>query len=148
MRDAYVPADPSFIAFMGGPPYDRGPREAEWHSLIKPAVARGVVVRRARIVSEPVTDYIRYEHAVTESMNLSAGEQVRWLSRRRAADLCLPGTDFWLIDDRLVRFGHFSGVGDLLGHELTEDRSVVKLCSSAFEAVWERAVDHQDYRLV
>lgn len=36
-----------------------------WVSMIRAAVARGVVVRRARIVSEPVTAYIRYEHAGT-----------------------------------------------------------------------------------
>ena len=29
MRDAYVPADPSFIAWQGGPPYDRTQREAK-----------------------------------------------------------------------------------------------------------------------
>lgn len=34
MRDAYSPADPSFIAWKGGPPYDRTQREADWHALI------------------------------------------------------------------------------------------------------------------
>lgn len=147
MRDAYVPSDPSFQAFIGGPPYDRTEREANWHVLVRGAVSRGVRVRRARIVSEPVTDYIRFEHAVTVSMNVAAGEEVRWLPRRRASDLCLPGNDFWAFDDRLVRFGHFSGVGEVLGHELCDNPAVVKLCISAFKSVWERAIDHEDYRL-
>ncbi|MCW2890372.1 MAG: hypothetical protein JWL58_7234 [Streptosporangiaceae bacterium] len=147
MRDTYVPSDPSFIAWQGGPRYDRTEREQGWHALIGNAVARGVRVRRARIVSEPVTDYIRFEHAVTASMNLAAGELVRWLPRRQASALCLPGNDFWIIDDRLVRFGHFSGVGEVLGHELTDDPAVVKLCASAFEAVWDRAIDHNDFLL-
>jgi hypothetical protein len=51
-----------------------------------------------------------------------------------------------MLDDRLVRFGHFAGNGDFLEHELTGDPMVVKLCTSAFEAVWERAIDHEDYR--
>ncbi|WP_438948653.1 DUF6879 family protein [Streptomyces atratus] len=55
--------------------------------------ARGVRVLRARVVSEPVTEYIRFEHAITDA-NLRAGEEVRWLPRRRASTLALPGNDF------------------------------------------------------
>jgi hypothetical protein len=43
MRDAYVPGDPSFIAWQGGPPYDRTQREADWHALAGGALARGAV---------------------------------------------------------------------------------------------------------
>lgn len=63
----------------------------QWVPLVKDAVARGVVMRRARIVSEPVTDHIRYEHAITP-LNLQAGEDVRWLPvGMRALSLC-PAT--------------------------------------------------------
>ncbi len=148
MRDAYTPSDPSFRAFTGdGPAYDRTLRESSWHALISPAVARGVSVRRARIVSEPVTPYIRFEHSVTGSMNLAAGEQVRWLPRRHASDLCLPGNDFWLFDDRLVRWHHFAGNGEHLFDELTDDAHAVELCRSAFTSVWKRAIEHRDYRI-
>lgn len=146
MRDAYSPADPSFIAWKGGPPYDRTQREADWHALIGRARARGVVVRRARIISEPVTPYIRFEYDVTDSMNIAAGEQVRWLPRSRASDLALPGNDFWVFDDRLVRFGHFAGDGTMIDHEMSDDPTVAKLCATAFDAVWKRAIDHEDYR--
>ncbi|MFE7530060.1 DUF6879 family protein [Kitasatospora sp. NPDC057542] len=115
-----------------------------WVSMIRAAVARGVVVRRARIVSEPVTEYIRYEHAGTV-VNLAAGEQVRWLPRRRASDLALPGNDFWLFDGTIVRFNHFTGDGASGGPEMCEDPVVAKLCADAFEAVWERAVPHEQY---
>lgn len=103
-------------------------------------------VRRARIVSEPVTPYIRFEYDVTGSTNIAAGEQVRWLPRRRALDLALPGGDFWLFDDRLVRLGVFAGDGSVIGHQLTDDPGVIRFCATAFEAVWERATDHEDYR--
>ncbi|WP_245642602.1 DUF6879 family protein [Nonomuraea candida] len=148
MRDTYTPDDPSFIAFQGGPPYDRTERERNWHAVIGGAIARGVVVRRARIVSEPISDYIRFEHSVTDSMNIAAGELVRWLPRSQASDLCLPGNDFWVFDDHLVRFGHFSGDGLITAKELREEPSVIRLCLSAFEAVWERAIDHAEYKPV
>ncbi|MFJ6383621.1 DUF6879 family protein [Kitasatospora sp. NPDC092039] len=115
-----------------------------WVAMIRDAVARGVTVRRARIVSEPVTDYVRYEHAGTV-VNLAAGEQVRWLPRRQASDVALPGNDFWLFDGRIVRFNHFTGDGASGGPEMCADPAVAKLCAEAFEAVWERAVPHENY---
>lgn len=93
-----------------------------------------------------MTDYIRWEHAATP-LNIEAGELVRWLPRRRAVDIALPGADFWLFDDRLVQFNIFTGDGDWASppKEFSEDPAVVKLCSDAFEAVWERAVGHEKY---
>ena len=57
---------------------------------VSEAVARGVEFCRARVVSEPVSDCIRYEHSCT-FQNIAAGEAVRWLPRRLASDLLLPG---------------------------------------------------------
>ena len=117
-----------------------------WLDLIRNTVARGVVVRRARIVSEPVSEYIRFEHSFTFT-NVAAGEQVRWLPRRQASDLCLPGNDFWLFDGRLVRWNHFTGDGDSAGQEMSDDPAAAKLCADAFEAVWDRAIPHDQYKI-
>jgi transcriptional regulator with XRE-family HTH domain len=101
--------------------------------------SRGVTLRRARIVSEPVTEYIRYEHSFTFT-NVAAGEQVRWLPRRQASDIALPGNDYWLFDDQLVQWNHFTGDGASSGPEITEDPAAAKLCQDAFAAVWDRAI--------
>jgi hypothetical protein len=115
-----------------------------WVDLVRAAVDRGVMVRRARVVSEPVSAYIRFEYAGTP-VNIAAGEQVRWLPRRLASDIGLPGNDFWLIDSRAVRFNLFTGEGDLAEPQYTEDPVTAKLCADAFEAVWERATPHERY---
>jgi hypothetical protein len=47
----------------------------------------------------------------------------------------------------LVRFGHFSGDGDFVAEERTEDPTVVQLCATAFETVWERAIPHDQYKI-
>ncbi|GGX94900.1 DUF6879 family protein [Streptomyces fructofermentans] len=122
------------------------PDWAPWVDLVASAAARGVTVRRARIVSEPVSDYIRYEHAST-IVNVQAGEDVRWLPRRRASDIALPGNDFWLFDDQIIRWGYFSGEGAMVGHEVSEDHGAAKLCAEAFAAVWARATPHSEYRI-
>jgi hypothetical protein len=69
-------------------------------------------------VSEPLADYLRFEHAITDEVNISAGEQVRWLPRRLGGDLCVPLNDYWVLDNRLVRFGYFAGNGTFLEGEL------------------------------
>ncbi|GLZ15839.1 hypothetical protein Acsp04_60740 [Actinomadura sp. NBRC 104425] len=145
MRDSYEPDGPNFLAWRETGTLAGFGEGSRWHSLIGSAVARGVTVRRARIVYEPVTDYIRFEHAVISLHNIPAGEPVRWLPRRHASDLALPGNDFWVFDGRLVRFHHFSGDGHSLDEEFSEDPDVIKLCTTAFDAVWERA-DHADYQ--
>ncbi|RLU92085.1 hypothetical protein CTZ27_19675 [Streptomyces griseocarneus] len=117
-----------------------------WLSLIRETTERGVAVRRARVVSEPVTDYIRFEHASTHLTD-QAGEESRWLPRRSASDIALPGNDFWLIDDKAVRFNLFSGDGAGLEGQYTEDSAVVRLCATAFEAVWSRAIPHEEFKV-
>ncbi|GAA2832082.1 hypothetical protein GCM10010441_65860 [Kitasatospora paracochleata] len=149
MRDGYMQDDPAFMEWKAGHRLDPNDRQSWWRpwlDVIAEATGRGVEVRRARIVSEPVSDYIRYEYDVTFP-NVAAGEQVRWLPRRNASTIALPGNDFWLFDGRIVRWGHFSGDGDSLGGELTEDPVAVKLCAEAFEAVWDRAVPHDQYNV-
>ncbi|MFF4987743.1 DUF6879 family protein [Streptosporangium saharense] len=147
MRDAYLPDNPNFLKWKETGSLDHIDFSA-WRRTISDAVARGVVFRRARIVSEPIADYIRYEYALTELYNVAAGEQVRWLPRRQASDLALPGNDFWVFDGRLIRFHHFAGDGSIVEDELCDDPAVIQLCVSAFESVWERAVDHSVYKPV
>jgi hypothetical protein len=148
MRDGYMRSDPAFIDWQAGKRYDPTDRDSWWHpwnEVISQVTGRGVKVRRARIVSEPVSEYIRFEYEVTFT-NVLSGEQVRWLPRRQATDLALPGNDFWLFDERLVLINHFTGEGESAFHETTADPDVVKLCASSFEAVWERAIPHEDYK--
>ncbi|GAA4520946.1 hypothetical protein GCM10023191_098580 [Actinoallomurus oryzae] len=147
MRDMYTPQGAVYVDWKAGRPieYDR---HGDWVKLVGAAVGRGINWRRARIVSEPVTDFIQYEYETTTIVNEPCGEAVRWLPRRLASDLLLPGNDYWVFDNRLVRFTHFAGDGSYGPHELTDDPAIVKACADAFEAVWERAVDHKDYQPV
>ena len=147
MRDVYTPSDPWFRAWLAG---DREEFERRlsrpWLDLVREVTGRGVQVRRARVISEPATDYVAFEHATTGS-NVAAGEQVRWLPRRAACGLLLPANDYWVFDTRLVRFAFFSGDGQFLATELCNDPVIAEQCTAAFEAVWERAVPHGKYQL-
>ncbi|MFI9718228.1 DUF6879 family protein [Streptomyces sp. NPDC052396] len=151
MRDFYGVDGESadFATWKQSGTFDADPNSEYWQpwaTLVREAVARGVVMRRVRIFSAPPSEYIRFEHATT-AVNIAAGEQVRWLPRRQASDLHLPGNDFWLFDDRLVQFNIFAGNGHWAHTDFSEDPSVIKFCASAFDSAWARATDHSSFAL-
>ncbi|MFI1700609.1 DUF6879 family protein [Streptomyces bobili] len=151
MRDSYA------VDYETGPfaewraghrldPDDRSSWWRPWLSLVEDTTARGVVIRRARIVSEPVREYTRFLHSFTFT-NVAVGEDVRWLPRRQASTIALPGNDFWLFDDHTVYWNHFTGDGASAGGEVSNDPAAAKLCSEAFETVWARATPHDQYTI-
>lgn len=147
MRDGYMRDDQRFVAWQAGTLDLSSANEAErpWLALIAATTARGVVVRRARIVSEPISDYVRFEHDLTPA-NVASGEMVRWLPRRQATGLAVPGNDFWLFDSAVLLLNHFDGDGNFIDHELISEPEIIKLCATAFEAVWDRSIPHEEYR--
>lgn len=146
-RDTYTPDDPVFHRWLAGGEVDYATEAAPgWFDVVRETVSRGVVMRRVRVVSEPLADYTRYEYASAGPLNVAAGEDVRWLPRNRTLDMCLPGLDFWVFDDHTVRAHHFSGGGEMLRDEVVTDPDIVRHCLTAFEAAWERATPHEKYR--
>lgn len=146
LRDSYTPGDADWLDWQAGRRFDPAERWADWHGLIRETVDRGVGVRRVRLVSEPVTDYIRFEYDVTAAHNLAAGEDVRWLPRHTASGLLVPTADFWVFDSQVVLWNQFAGDGSWVGEERSDDPALAKLCVGSFEAAWERGIPHGDYR--
>ncbi|GIF96780.1 DUF6879 family protein [Catellatospora citrea] len=150
IRDGYMQDDPAYLEWQKGHRLDPTDRESWWRpwlANVENAVARGVVMRRARIISEPISDYIRWEHSETFT-NVRAGEQIRWLPRHEALDVSVPLNDFWLFDDTILLFNLFGGNGGWVGQQRCDDPGIVKTCREAFEAVWERATPHEEYNPV
>jgi hypothetical protein len=150
MRDVYAVADERgrFARFLekGYRDHDAEAQEKQsWMTLLQESAKAGKTFRRVRIISEPVTDYIRYVWAGA-GHSVEAGEQIKWLPRRLASSIALPGNDFWLFDDSTVVFTVFTGEGNVLERQLTTDPAVVELCQAAFEAVWSIAIPHSEYR--
>lgn len=106
----------------------------QWRELVKESVARGVEWRRLRVVPEPLTGYLRWEHHLTESLNVAPGEQVRWLPRRRTVQF-----------QHLSPDPHGTGIIDH-GDEVTNDPDVVNRTIAAFDMAWDHDIPHADYR--
>jgi hypothetical protein len=149
MRDVYTTdiEKDRFKTWLRGEPLDPE-SEAEWwrwwFELSDRNVRAGKVLRRLRIVSEPVTPYIRFEWLDAAKL-VECGEHVRWLPRRKASTLLLPGNDYWMFDRETVVFTHFSGDGHVLDHEITRAPAIVAACGAAFDSAWEVAAPHDEY---
>ena len=148
MRDVYAAADHGrFRGWLAGEQPD-AEEEAEWWRPWRDMMAHhreaGRVLRRLRVVSEPVTDYIRFEWLDAAEL-ARAGEDVRWLPRQRASGLLLPGNDLWCFDAETVVFTCFSGDGEVRGYELSADARLVGQVVAAFEAAWPAAIPHGEY---
>lgn len=148
MRDAYGTAVelPYMAKWMAGEPDDLQWLEG-WCGTLRAHVKAGRSVRRARIVSEPLSEYQRWSHSIALPM-VEAGEDIRWVPRRLVSSVALPGNDFYLFDDRLAVFLLYAGNGLAAGMLSSADPADLRLCRSAFEAVWKLSVPHREYAAV
>ncbi len=86
--------DQSFRTFLAGEPPVTDPARDEWTSMIRAAVTDGKTFQRIHLVTEPLSDYLRYELEWWYRPNTEAGDDVRILPQvpvRRAGHR--PGRD-------------------------------------------------------
>ncbi|MBO4259948.1 hypothetical protein GRC12_39855 [Streptomyces griseorubiginosus] len=149
LRDDYsVPDEDSpFASWLRGESVDYSYMEP-WTQLIRRVTGEGKSVRRIRVITEPHTPYIQWEHATT-ALNHEAGEEIRWLPRHRLPEgiiFPLAGNDWWLYDDRLLAVGHFDSQGRVLGSEIVEDPATVAECVRLRDVLWAVAIPHSEYK--
>jgi hypothetical protein len=117
-----------------------------WLEMLRGHRAAGRTCRRARVVSEPVSDYQRWTISHVHAF-IEAGEDVRYVPRHRLATVPLPGSgDFYVFDNELALFLHYTGNGTNASFQTTDDPRTVQACRQAFETVWSLALPFRDYR--
>ena len=98
MRDAYGTAvELAHMAkWASGEPDDLEWLQ-DWCATWRKHVQADRSIRRARVVSEPLSNYQRWSYGIAYPM-VEAGEDIRWVPRRLSS-IALPGNDFYLFDD-------------------------------------------------
>lgn len=144
-RDAYGTTVelPHMAKWAAGEPDDLAWLQ-DWCSTLRAHVSMGKSIRRARIVSEPLSDYQRWSYSIAHPM-VEAGEDIRWIPRSRASSIAVPGNDFYLFDDHLVVFLVYSGNGLGTDKVTSTDPHDIALCRAGFDAAWKLAVPHNEY---
>lgn len=145
-RDAYGTEIelPRMARWIAGEPDDLEWLQ-DWCQKIRNHVDAGRTVRRAKIVSEPLSDYQQWAHDVIGPM-VQAGEDIRWVPRRSVSTVCIPGNDYYLFDNERVVFLHYAGSGLNTTFTITTEPAVVEMCSTVFEKVWALSIRHSDYK--
>ncbi|GAA4571018.1 DUF6879 family protein [Planotetraspora kaengkrachanensis] len=145
VRDAYGTETelPHLAEWAAGEPDDLT-WLADWCTDLRVHTKAGRSVRRARVISEPLSIYQQWSYSIAQPM-VDAGEDIRWVPRRLVSSIALPGNDFYLLDDRLVIFLHYTGDGLGAGMETSTDPADVALCRTAFDGVWKLAIPHREY---
>lgn len=146
MRDSYGTETelPHLASWKAGEPDDLMWLRP-WCDLVRRHAAAGRTFRRINIVSEPLSEYQQWSLTVEQPM-VEAGQDIRWVSRRMVSELCLPGNDYWLFDDELVVFMHYTGNGLNVDQVANRRPAVVQRCRAAFEAVWPLGVPYGEYQ--
>lgn len=119
----------------------------DWCTTLRQHVAAGKSVRRARIVSEPLSDYQRWSYSIAHPM-VAAGEDIRWVPRKLVSSVAIPGNDFYLFDDRLAVFLIYTGNGLTADLVTSTSPADIELCRTAFQAVWKLSIRHSEYQPV
>jgi hypothetical protein len=109
--------------FLAGEPLDPG-FIAPWLEQVAAATGAGRRMQRVHVVTEPLSDYLRYEMDGYR-LTVAAGEDVRIVPRAVARERELPGEDFWLFDDGPVARMHYDRHGAFLGAELVQEPEVI-----------------------
>lgn len=90
--------------------------------MVRQATTEGRLFSRVRVVSSPLTDYVRFGMWVA-GFTREAGDDIRYLTRGHAGDL--PQYDYWLFDSRKLVKMHFGDDDRFVGAEVIEDPAAI-----------------------
>ena len=131
----------AFRHFRQGTPV---PRNQWWFDFIRQARRDGKVMSRVHVVSEPLSEYMKFEIAAYQVNGWAAGEDVRILPRTRAAEINgVP--DYWLMDSCLAVLMSYDSGGVLTRVEAMTDPRTLANCCRWRDIAMHRAIPLGDY---
>jgi hypothetical protein len=129
--------------FLTGQPDDAEVR-TYWDRVVGEARRAAKTMQRVHVITEPPTDYLRFELAFYRGSVL-AGEDIRILSGDLATDLDLPGFDYWLFDDERAAVMYYGDRGTWLHTEIVTESSFVADCRRWRDQALSRAISLGNY---
>lgn len=134
----------AFLAYEPPPPLD--PAAEAWNAMLRRNTQAGRVQQRVHVVTEPLTDYLRFE-LTAYAVSVEAGEDVR-IVRVAAGEPWpsdLPRLDYFLFDSSEMYLHHYDDAGNWLGTEaITDPATIVQACRWRDAALY-RATPWWDY---
>lgn len=131
--------DAELAAFLAGQPRPPRPEHDQWAEVIRGHVHEGRILQRVHVVTEPLTDYIRWELSWGYAPSVEAGEDVRVIAVPAGQQWPhdVQQRDFWLFDASELYDMHYDQDGMWLGVEqVTDPGRIVAACR------WREAALH------
>ncbi|WP_245929070.1 DUF6879 family protein [Murinocardiopsis flavida] len=127
-----------FERFMSEGHLEFAPDLIEWGDEIREKASRGLLHSRVHVVTEPLSDYLRFECAAGYRHNVTAGEDIRILPVKEGDwPEGIPHLDYWLFDShRLVRMD-YNPDGSLHAPVLVDDPNEIVAAN-----VWRDRAKH------
>jgi hypothetical protein len=130
----------AFGHFRAGQPFLM-PWRAAWDAMVANDI--GKQFSRVHVVSEPLTDYLRFELICYQSGS-AAGEDIRILPRR-LAPTDLPPFDYWLFDSQAAAIMSYDAQGTWLSTEFVTDPAFVADCCHWRDVTMRTAISLDEY---
>jgi hypothetical protein len=140
--------DPALAAFEASEPHLITPGKREWIALVAERTAAGCGMRRVHVVSEPITDYLRFELTWGYQPNVEAGEQIGIIPvpPGKQWPLELPKrTDFWLFDLTVLYVLRYDENGAWHSTEQVTELVAIEAARRWREAALRLAVPWREY---
>lgn len=137
--------DGSYRAFLAGEQMPPDQAKNEWTAMIRHATEIGKTFKRVRIVTEPLTDYTRYELEWSYGPNVQAGEDIRVLSVHPDKQGLYPIGDYWLFDSLDLWLMEYGRDGQFLYAERVDDSAAIVRHSHWRDAALHYAIPYADY---
>ncbi len=120
------------------------PDDHPWPALVHHATHAGKTMQRVRVVTHPLSDYLRFELSLYPR-SVAAGEDIRVASLDDHPELVVCKQDFWLFDDIAVVVLDYDDRGGFQGSRIEPDldryqklRELALACSMELSAYTTR----------
>ncbi|WP_052745930.1 DUF6879 family protein [Allosalinactinospora lopnorensis] len=117
-----------------------------WGAELQAGIAAGRRYDRVHVVTEPLTDYVRFECAWGYPHNVTAGENIRILPVRDGDwPDGLPHLDFWLFDSHRLLWMNYAEDSSLVSTELVDDPEWVVAANVWRDHAMQRSIPFAEY---
>lgn len=111
-----------FARFLAGESRGEFPGIAAWCDTVRGAVSAGKRMHRVHVVTEPLSDYVRFECGWAYEHTVEAGEDVRLVVASISAwPVALPHYDYWLFDSSQLVAMYYDEDGRFVSGELINE---------------------------
>lgn len=120
-------------------------KQTGWAAEVKAGIAAGRRYDRVHVITEPLSDYIRFQCAWGYRHNLTAGENIRILAVHEDNwPDGLPHLDYWLFDSHQLVLMNYADDGSF-STELVEDPEWVVAANRWRDHAIQRSIPFPEY---